>query len=98
MQEISFDQLLEATRTLRPEQRQALAQVLRLGTIAEGVFNSPADLYADALLDAEVLSEAGAYSVFAPLETEHTAAGTIADAELFAASQCISCEWEEEDV
>jgi hypothetical protein len=87
MTDITFDQLLEATRSLMPHQRQVLAQMLHLISAAPEV---------DALTEADVLSEAGAFSVFTPLHDEHPHTTTISDAELVAAAQCISCEWEEE--
>ena len=92
MHEVPFDQLLEATSTLRPQQRPALAEVLQLATLPDGA----AGPLIDPLAEGEVLNEAGAFSVFAPLPADHPAAGNISDAELIAASQCISCEWDEE--
>jgi hypothetical protein len=88
MQELTFDQLLEAACTLAPQQRQALAQMLHL------VSATPqAD---DSFIDAEVLNEAGSFSVFTPLHDSHPNQAVISDAALLAAAQCISCEWEEE--
>ena len=75
---------------LGPQQREALAQVLHLTTITLGEDESLADV------EAEVLNEAGAFSVFAPLPEVHPHPAAITDAQLVAAAQCISCEWEEE--
>lgn len=89
MQAISFDQLLEATRSLPLEQRQILAEMLSLSSVPQGDD--------DLVAAAEVLNEAGAYSVADPLvEDAHVQPARISDAELMAAAQCISCEWEEE--
>lgn len=92
MQELSFDQLLEATRTLPSEQRRILAQMLEMATAVP----EDEDSFADVEMLNEVLSEAGAYSVFTPLADVHPHETVITDADLLAASQCISCEWEEE--
>lgn len=94
MQEIPFDQLLEATRTLQPQQRQALAELLRFATLPGG----PSSLLSDLEGEGEVLNEAGAFSFLAPLPAEHFVGGKVTDAELIAASQCISCEWDEETI
>lgn len=90
MQPIPFEQLIEAARSLEPQQRDALAQVLHLVSTTPAMENAFADV------DAEVLNEAGAFSVFAPLPDEHPHAAAITDAQLIAATQCISCEWEDE--
>lgn len=88
MRDISFDQLLEAALDLQPEQRQALVQVLHL---------TPSFVQRDEpFAEIEVLGEAGAFSVFTELHDDHPHAARISDAELLAAAQCISCEWEEE--
>jgi hypothetical protein len=88
MQELTFDQLLEATRTLGPQERQVLAQTLQLASALPQA--------ADSFVEAEVLNEAGAFSVFTPLHDAHPHKTVITDAELVAAAQCISCEWEED--
>ena len=88
MREISFEQLLEAARTLAPEQRRVLTHMLQLGVTVP-----PED---STFVEADVLNEAGAYSVFTPLAEPSAAPEAISDAELIAASQCISCEWEED--
>lgn len=93
MQSISFEQLLDAARSLEPEQRRVLAHLLQFGDFA-----APQAIEDGALVEAEVLNEAGAYSVFAPLADPAAAPGTISEAELIAAVQSISCEWEEEPV
>ena len=94
MQDISFDQLLEATRTLHPEQRQALVEVLRLAPLPDSAVGS----LIDSEENGEVLNEAGAFSVFAFLPAGHSIAGKVSEADLIAASQCISCEWDEETI
>jgi hypothetical protein len=88
MQELTFDQLLEAASTLAPEQRQVLAQILHVATVAPQVN--------DSFADSDVLNEAGAFSVFTPLHDTQPHQPIISDEELMAASQCISCEWEED--
>ena len=88
MQEISFEQLLEAARTLEPEQRRVLSHMLQLGASVPAGDSTFVEL--------DVLNEAGAYSVFTSLEEPSAAPEAISDAELIAASQCISSEWEEE--
>lgn len=87
MREISFEQLLEAACTLEPEQRRILTHLLQIGVSVQAEDNAFAEL--------DVLSEAGAYSVFTPLAELPAASEAISDVELIAASQCISCEWEE---
>ena len=91
MQKISFEQLLEAARTLEPEERLVLTHILQFGDFAP-----PQDLRDGAFAELEVLNEAGAYSVYVPLDELPAMHEAISDAELMAASQCISCEWEEE--
>jgi len=91
MQKVSFEQLLEAARTLEPEQRRVLTHMLQFGD-----FTPPRHVEEGAFAELEVLNEAGAYSVFMPLDGLPTAPEAISDSELMAASQCISCEWEEE--
>lgn len=88
MQELTFDQLLEAASTLAPQQRQVLAQILHVATAAPQA--------TDSFAGSEVLNEAGAFSVFTPLHDSHPHQTVISDEELIAASQCISCEWEED--
>lgn len=88
MSEISFEQLLEAVRILEPEQRRVLTHMLQFGASAPPEDNTFVEL--------DVLNEAGAYSVFTPLAEPSAAPEAISDAELIAASQCISCEWEED--
>jgi len=92
MQELTFDQLLEAARTLAPEQRQVLAQMLHIVSAMPQV----GDAFTDAFTDAEALNEAGAFSVFSPLPEPHPHQTVITNEELMAAVQCISCEWEED--
>lgn len=92
MQAISFDQLIEATRLLGPQEREALAQVLHLAT----TLPEAGDSFADPDELDEVLNEAGAFSVFSALSDVHAQAAAITGEQLLAASQCISCEWEEE--
>ena len=91
MQTLSFEQLLETARTLEPEQRSVLIHMLQFGD-----FTPPRELEEGDFAEVEVLNEAGAYSVFMPLDGLPAAREGISDAELIAASQCISCEWEEE--
>lgn len=91
MQKISFEQLLEATRALEPEERRVLTHMLQFGD-----FTPSQGLSESAFAELEVLNEAGAYSVFMPLDGLPAAPEAISDAELMAASQFISCEWEEE--
>ena len=93
MQNLSFEQLLETARTLEPEQRSVLIHMLQFGD-----FTPPRELEEGDFAEVEVLNEAGAYSVFMPLDGLSTAHEGISDAELIAASQCISCEWEEEPI
>lgn len=90
MQDLTFEELVEATMRLQPELRYALVQLLH---VAPPVGGSE-----DLLLQSEVLSEAGAYTVFAPLCDVHPHAVDATDAELLAAVQSLSCEWEEEVV
>jgi hypothetical protein len=86
VQNYTFEDLVEATLRLQPEQRHLLAQLLQVTPLADGS--------EDPLLTAEVLSEAGAYSVSAPLSDLHPHSHDATDAELLAAVQCISSEWE----
>ncbi len=88
IQELTFEELVEATRRLEPEQRHVLAQLLHVSptqTIHEDSF--PATAF---------LNEAGAYSVFAALDDVHPQPHAATEAELLAAVQSISSEWEEE--
>ena len=90
MQALTFEDLLEASMRLEPGLRHALVQLLEVtpdATTAE-----------ESALQSGVLSEAGAYSVFAPLSDVHPHAAEATDAELLAAVQCLSSEWEEEPV
>jgi hypothetical protein len=50
----------------------------------------------DPFSETYVLNEAGAFSVFTTLADIHPRDAAITNAELDAASQCLSCEWEEE--
>jgi hypothetical protein len=86
--DLTFEDLVEASLRLQPEQRHLLAQLLQVTSTPQG-----GD---DPLLQAEVLNEAGAYSVAAPLSDLHPHGHDATDAELLAAVQCISSEWEEE--
>jgi hypothetical protein len=88
MQDLTFEQLVDATMRLQPELRQALVHLL-------GV-TLPATEDEDALLQTEVLNEAGAFSVFAALPDEHPHNHDATEADLLAAVQCLSSEWEEE--
>lgn len=90
MQDLTFDELVEATMRLEPELRHTLAQLLHVA--------SPAAGNEDSFLQADVLNEAGAYSVFAPLCDEHPHGLDATDADLLAAVQSLSSEWEEEPV
>ncbi len=94
MSELTFDELVEATMQLEPELRQALLHLLQVA--APTLTSSVTD--ADAFTQTDVLSEAGAYSVFTPLMDSHPHATEATTAELMAAVQCLSCEWEEEAV
>jgi hypothetical protein len=88
MQELTFEELVDASMRLQPELRHSLAQLLNV--------TPPAPRADEASLQAEVLSEAGAYSVFAPLHDQHPHSADASDAELLAAVQSLSSEWEEE--
>jgi hypothetical protein len=90
MHDFTFEELVEATMRLDPDLRQMLAQLLDSAPSAE--------VDEEALLQAEVLNEAGAYSVFTPLCDAHPHAADATDAELLAAVQALSSEWEEEPV
>lgn len=90
MQALTFEELLEATMRLEPDQRHALVHLLDVTPHAAAV--------EEVALQAEVLSEAGAYSVFAPLCDAHPHAVDATDADLLAAVQSLSSEWEEEPV
>ncbi len=90
MQVLTFEDLVEASMRLEPDLRHALVQLLEV-----------TPLTADAeewLLQAEALNEAGAYSVFAPLCDVHPHAAEASEADLLAAVQFLSSEWEEEPV
>jgi hypothetical protein len=90
MHDFTFEDLVEATMRLEPDLRQMLAQLLD---------TAPSALTDDeSLLQAEVLNEAGAYSVFTPLSDAHPHAADATDADLLAAVQSLSSEWEEEPV
>jgi hypothetical protein len=90
MQDFTFEELVEATMRLDPDLRQMLAQLLDSAPTAE--------VDEEALQQAEVLNEAGAYSVFMPLCDAHPHAPEATDAELLAAVQALSSEWEEEPI
>ena len=90
MQDLTFEQLVEASMRLDPDLRLMLAQLLDAAP--------PAFADEESLLQAEVLNEAGAYSVFTPLCDAHAHAVEATDADLLAAVQCLSSEWEEEPV
>jgi hypothetical protein len=90
MQEFTFEELVEATRRLNPDLRQVLAQLLDAAPAAIDDEES--------LLQAEVLNEAGAYSVFTPLPATRPHAAQATAADLLAAVQSLSSEWEEEPV
>jgi uncharacterized surface protein with fasciclin (FAS1) repeats len=88
MQDLTFDELVEATMRLEPELRHTLVQLLHVTPfLAENE---------DLMLQSEVLNEAGAYSVFAPLADAHPHNPDATEAELLAAVQAISSEWEGE--
>jgi hypothetical protein len=90
MQDLTFEEVLEATMRLEPELRHVLVQLLHVTPSEAG--------NEDSVLQSEILSEAGAYSVFTPLCDVHPHGVDATDAELLAAVQCLSCEWEEEAV
>ncbi len=90
MQDFTFEELVEATMRLDPDLRQMLALLLDSAPAAE--------LDEESLQQAEVLNEAGAYSVSTPLCDAHPHAPDATDAELLAAVQALSSEWEEEPV
>jgi hypothetical protein len=90
MQALTFEDLLEASMRLEPGLRHALVQLLEVTPDATAAEESA--------LQSGVLSEAGAYSVFAPLSDVHPHAAEATAAELLAAVQCLSSEWEEEPV
>ena len=90
MQVLTFEELVEATMRLEPGLRHALVQLLDV---------TPSTASAEeSALQTEVLSEAGAYSVFAPLCDVHIHVADATDADLLAAVQSLSSEWEEEPV
>jgi hypothetical protein len=90
IQELSFEDLVEATMRLQPEQRQVLAQLLHVSPTQAGREDTfPASIF---------LGEAGAYSVFIPLDDVHPQPHLVTEAELLAAVQSISSEWEEESL
>jgi hypothetical protein len=75
---------------LQPEQRQVLCHLLQISpTEAAGEDSFPVSVF---------LGEAGAYSVSAALDDVHPHAHDVTEAELLAAVQSISSEWEEEPV
>lgn len=88
MPEMTFDELVEATMRLQPELRRTLVQLLHV--------TPPSTEHDDAFLQSEVLNEAGAYSVFSPLPEAPPHNADATGAELLAAVQSISSEWEEE--
>ena len=88
MHDFTFEELVEATMRLDPDLRQMLAQLLDAAP--------PAAADEESLLQADVLNEAGAYSVFTPLSDVHPHAAEATDADLLAAVQALSSEWEEE--
>lgn len=90
MQVLTFEELVEATMQLEPSQRHALVHLLDMTPLAAAP--------EEAALQSEVLSEAGAYSVFTPLCDVHPHAVDATDADLLAAVQSLSSEWEEEPV
>jgi hypothetical protein len=90
MQDLTFEEVVEATMRLQPELRHVLVQLLQVTPPVAG--SDESDLQSD------VLKEAGAYSVFAPLCHDHPHGGDATDADLLAAVQSLSCEWEEEPV
>jgi len=90
MQDFTFEDLVAASMRLDPDLRQMLVQLLDVAP------HPAAD--EESLVQAEVLNEAGAYSVFIPLCDAHFHAANATDAELLAAVQCLSSEWEEEPV
>ena len=59
MQDLAFEELLEATMRLKPELRHVLMQLLHVTPAEAG--------NEDSFLQSEILSEASAYSVFTPL-------------------------------
>ena len=90
MQVLTFEELVEATMQLEPSQRHALVHLLDMTPLAAAP--------EEAALQSEVLSEAGAYSVFTPLCDVHPHAVDATDADLLAAVQSLSSDWEEEPV
>jgi hypothetical protein len=88
MQDLTFEELVDATMRLQPDLRHALVQLLH-------VTPPPAD-DEESLLLADVLNEAGAYSVSAFLADTHPHAHDASEADLLAAVQSLSSEWEEE--
>ena len=90
MQDLAFEELLEATMRLKPELRHVLMQLLHVTPAEAG--------NEDSFLQSEILSEASAYSVFTPLCNVQPHGVDATAAELLAAVQCLSCEWEEEAV
>jgi hypothetical protein len=88
IQELTFEDLVEATLRLEPEKRQVLAQLLHVSptqTVEDDSF--PASAF---------LNEAGAYSVSLALDDVHPQSHVVTEAELLAAVQSISSEWEDE--
>jgi hypothetical protein len=90
MQALTFEDLVEASMQLEPGLRHALVQLLDVTPVATAAEESA--------LQSGVLNEAGAYSVFAPLCDVHPHAAEATAADLLAAVQCLSSEWEEEPV
>jgi hypothetical protein len=90
MQALTFEDLVEASMQLEPGLRHALVQLLDVTPVATAAEESA--------LQSGVLSEAGAYSVFAPLCDVHPHAAEATAADLLAAVQCLSSEWEDEPV
>lgn len=90
MQALTFQDLVEATKHLDTDLRHALVQLLEV--------TPPAADAEESVLQAEILSEAGAYSVFTPLCDVHPHAAEATEADLLAAVQSLSSEWEEEPI
>ena len=91
MQALTFEELVEASMQLEPGLRHALVHLLDVTPVAAAAAEESA-------LQSGVLGEAGAYSVFAPLCDVHPHAAEATAADLLAAVQCLSSEWEEEPV
>jgi hypothetical protein len=90
MRDFTFEELVEATMRLEPELRHSLVQLLHITPLA-----AEDD---DAMLQSEALNEAGAYSVFTPLPDAPPHNHDATEAELLAAVQALSSEWEGEQV